>query len=602
MPRQRQTAVAAPLSRSTGKKKRKKKALKVDAQFIADTKALVEEALNTQQRALGPPLDAESDADDMGESNAETSDALQKESLDSWYWKPDSSFRSQIGAVLPSKQGRRAHSSPGSVHKNVSLSDLEQQAMVRSTVPAFYRQRIDRQPMPRRMDGTLKPLGYDVRKDVSPADPVASYQALAKFPKRHSERFIQEFTSGLSQPEVATMLSSEMIQRQQQALETEMMGDVLSVESSLALIDNTRHSKGSNTSSTLAKRQGSDAPSNNGPPSQVVLERHARNKLWRNRMVSHLAQPMSAAIFTSNQAPTGLPGAGLAFDPSVTSNSYEAFAYSQLAHDAATVIQRCFQRRRRKRRRAATKLQACGRGLVARTEFRRRRANVLRALSIIHRIARGKLGRLAATRRRQLLRGRNAVKIQSAFRYHREKLLLYRHRMDIARRAARRLQARYRGARLRRVVRQQQQQAAAIALQRRFRGHAVRNARFKKESKLGRSADHLLKVFRGKVAIAHVRARRFAMRCRKAIQIQCLFRCYAAKHQQVRRARLIVAHKYVETLTTERVCRLRSGTTSVGRVCHPKVCVGSRRPTSFRKASPATRKRGIELEDINGTH
>ena len=145
--------------------------------------------------------------------------------------------------------------------------------------------------------------------------------------------------------------------------------------------------------------------------------------------------------------------------------------------------------------------------------------------------------------------------------YHREKLLMYRRKMAIARRAALRLQAIYRGSKFRRVVLLQQQEAAASALQRvyvfntfselhdtlglissarahfdscRFRGHSTRRSRFLRDSALGRSADHLLCAFRGRVAKIHVRVRRFAMRCRKAILIQTAFRRHAAQNQRVR--------------------------------------------------------------------
>eukprot|EP00750_Incisomonas_marina_P012615 INCI17122.2.p1 GENE.INCI17122.2~~INCI17122.2.p1 ORF type:complete len:662 (+),score=113.78 INCI17122.2:274-2259(+) len=544
--------------KSIGKSKQRPQV--VDAEFLADTRALVSSVLSgsgfnndNDQCNTNSDLDSREMAWDVrSDAGLDSVQALEK-----LKWQPSHSSQisgnvANVGrAADDSKRGHGPKTGDFGPASGNSLADLRSRALSESQVPRFYRQRVERQPLPKRMDGNLKPIGYKVVEDYHPASTVALYSALARFPRRHGSNFVEDFTKSLREPTVAAMLSDEMIVRQSVALDEEMQRSMRGVDAAIVLEtgvlsdaerreaeeEETLLRKGDATSAIedpegLRKRQAAAFAAQ--LQRRRGVEKDARDKLWRNRLSSHLAQPMSAAIFASNQKPLGLPGTALAFDPVQSSNSFEGFAYSQLAHDAASLVQRRYRQIRRRRWNSARKLQAAARGLVARSNFRRTKAALLGPLSAIHRIVRGKLGRMEAARRRRLRMERRAVTIQAAFRYHREKLLMYRRKMAIARRAALRLQAIYRGSKFRRVVLLQQQEAAASALQRVFRGHSTRRSRFLRDSALGRSADHLLCAFRGRVAKIHVRVRRFAMRCRKAILIQTAFRRHAAQNQRVR--------------------------------------------------------------------
>ena len=107
----------------------------------------------------------------------------------------------------------------------MSLSQLERAAMTRSQVPKIYRQRLPRQPMPQRMAGNLKPLGYDVLVDVRLDHPAVTYEALTPFQRRHGVEFVQHFAErSVREPSVAALLSQEMLAHQRVLVEAELEG------------------------------------------------------------------------------------------------------------------------------------------------------------------------------------------------------------------------------------------------------------------------------------------------------------------------------------------------------------------------------------------
>jgi hypothetical protein len=182
-----------------GSKNSKGSDVDVDATFIAETRALLADALRLRGAGSGAGSDADSfggggsgggggrlrvalqrngnnDADTIAVSSSSrgsstTTSAAYTGLLESLRWQPappqpQGAANAPLGIASPGGGG-------GGV-RAVSLSQLRHDAMTKSHVPKIYKQRVERQPMPLRMDGNLKPLGYRVMEDVSPASAVAA--------------------------------------------------------------------------------------------------------------------------------------------------------------------------------------------------------------------------------------------------------------------------------------------------------------------------------------------------------------------------------------------------------------------------------------------
>ena len=125
----------------------------VDDAFIAETRSLVEQFTN------GAPPSSPS-------LSISSSTTVAGPSVSSRHTTAPMSMSHQ-SKLRPVRGGKNTNASAK------SLKRLEEEAMVRSAVPRLYKQRVERQPLPSRMDGNLKPLGYNVLDDVGIEHPSA---------------------------------------------------------------------------------------------------------------------------------------------------------------------------------------------------------------------------------------------------------------------------------------------------------------------------------------------------------------------------------------------------------------------------------------------